>query len=100
MVNDPVANFDRSAARRRGNVGSTGRLWMESTGTVRRHAEGSIRCPRPTRRAEAVDVPVDADADTGYGNPVNVIRTVREYEQAGVAALQLEDQVAPKRCGT
>jgi len=51
------------------------------------------------RIAQAVDVPVIADADTGYGNPVNVIRTVREYEQAGVAALQLEDQVAPKRCG-
>ncbi len=49
--------------------------------------------------AEAVDVPVLADADTGYGNPLNVIRTVREYEKAGVAAIQLEDQVFPKRCG-
>ena len=51
------------------------------------------------RMVQAVDVPVIADADTGYGNPVNVVRTVREYEQAGVAAIQLEDQVAPKRCG-
>jgi 2-methylisocitrate lyase-like PEP mutase family enzyme len=44
-------------------------------------------------------VPVIADADTGYGSPVNVIRTVREYERAGVAAIQLEDQTFPKRCG-
>ena len=49
--------------------------------------------------AAAVDVPVIADADTGFGNVVNVIRTVREYEAAGVAAIQLEDQVAPKKCG-
>jgi methylisocitrate lyase len=49
--------------------------------------------------ADAVDVPVIADADTGYGNVVNVMRTVREYERAGVACVQLEDQVAPKRCG-
>ena len=40
-----------------------------------------------------------ADADTGYGSPLNVVRTVREYERAGVAAIQLEDQVSPKRCG-
>jgi 2-methylisocitrate lyase-like PEP mutase family enzyme len=46
-----------------------------------------------------VDVPVVADADTGYGNAINVIRTVQEYERAGVAALHLEDQVLPKRCG-
>jgi 2-methylisocitrate lyase-like PEP mutase family enzyme len=51
------------------------------------------------RMAAAVDVPLIADADTGYGNPINVVRTVREYEQAGVAALHLEDQVMPKRCG-
>ena len=49
--------------------------------------------------AEAVAVPVIADADTGYGNPINVRRTVREYESAGAAALHLEDQVFPKRCG-
>ncbi|MGV0680480.1 isocitrate lyase/PEP mutase family protein [Mycolicibacterium fortuitum] len=45
------------------------------------------------------DVPLLADADTGYGAPINVIRTVREYEDAGVAAVQLEDQAFPKRCG-
>jgi len=47
----------------------------------------------------AVSIPVIADADTGYGGPSNIHRTVREYVQAGVAALHLEDQVAPKRCG-
>ncbi|MFL5864061.1 MAG: oxaloacetate decarboxylase [Solirubrobacteraceae bacterium] len=51
------------------------------------------------RIAQAVAIPVIADADTGYGNPLNVIRAVREYEAAGVAAIHLEDQVMPKRCG-
>jgi len=51
------------------------------------------------RIVEAVDIPVVADADTGYGNSINVIRTVREYEAAGVAAIHLEDQVMPKKCG-
>lgn len=45
------------------------------------------------------DVPLIADADTGYGAPLNVVRTVRQYEDAGVAAIQLEDQVFPKKCG-
>ncbi|MFC0434032.1 oxaloacetate decarboxylase [Kutzneria buriramensis] len=45
------------------------------------------------------DLPLIADADTGYGGPLNVVRTVREYERAGVAALHLEDQAFPKRCG-
>lgn len=45
------------------------------------------------------DIPLIADADTGYGAPRNVVRTVRSYEHAGVAAIQLEDQVFPKRCG-
>ena len=48
---------------------------------------------------EGVEVPVIADADTGYGNAINVQRTVREYENAGAAAMHLEDQVFPKRCG-
>jgi 2-methylisocitrate lyase-like PEP mutase family enzyme len=48
---------------------------------------------------EAVGIPVIADADTGYGNALNVMRTVREYEKAGVAAFHLEDQVSPKKCG-
>jgi 2,3-dimethylmalate lyase len=51
------------------------------------------------RIAQAVDIPVIADADTGYGNPINVIRTVHEYEAAGVSAIHLEDQVMPKKCG-
>lgn len=51
------------------------------------------------RLVSAVDVPVIADADTGYGNPINVIRTVHEYAGAGVAALHIEDQESPKRCG-
>lgn len=51
------------------------------------------------RIAEAVKIPVISDADTGYGNEVNVGRTVREFEKAGVAAIHLEDQTWPKRCG-
>jgi 2-methylisocitrate lyase-like PEP mutase family enzyme len=51
------------------------------------------------RIASAVDVPVIADADTGYGNALNVERTIDLYERAGIAGIQLEDQVSPKRCG-
>ncbi len=51
------------------------------------------------RIAAAVNVPVIADADTGYGNEMNVVRTVREYEQRGVAAIHIEDQGFPKKCG-
>ena len=51
------------------------------------------------RIAQAVEVPVIADADDGYGNPINVIRTVREYEAAGISAIHIEDQVSPKKCG-
>jgi 2-methylisocitrate lyase-like PEP mutase family enzyme len=47
----------------------------------------------------AITTPVIADADTGYGNALNVYRTVREFKRAGVAAIQLEDQVSPKKCG-
>jgi carboxyvinyl-carboxyphosphonate phosphorylmutase len=49
--------------------------------------------------ASTVSVPLIADADTGYGGALNVYRTVREYERAGVAALHIEDQAFPKRCG-
>ena len=49
--------------------------------------------------ARAVHVPVISDADTGYGNELNVTRTVREFEARGVAAIHIEDQVSPKRCG-
>ncbi len=48
---------------------------------------------------QATRLPVIADADTGYGNALNVMRTIREYEKAGVAGVHIEDQVAPKRCG-
>lgn len=51
------------------------------------------------RMARAVDIPLIADADTGYGNELNVIRTVQDYERAGVAGIHIEDQVSPKRCG-
>ena len=49
--------------------------------------------------AAAVDVPLIADADTGYGGTLNVRRTIRQYERAGVAAVHIEDQESPKRCG-
>ena len=49
--------------------------------------------------ADAVDLPLVVDADTGFGNAVNVTRTVRVLERAGASAIQLEDQVMPKRCG-
>src|SRR6185369_6269627 len=48
---------------------------------------------------DAVDIPVVSDMETGYGNPVNVTRAMREFERAGVAALHLEDQLTPKRAG-
>lgn len=60
---------------------------------------GSEMAEHVSRIARSVSVPVIADADTGYGELVNVARTVRELERAGVAAIQLEDQVFPKRCG-
>lgn len=48
---------------------------------------------------DAIDIPLIADADTGYGNALNVVRTVREFERAGVSGFHIEDQVAPKKCG-
>jgi 2-methylisocitrate lyase-like PEP mutase family enzyme len=49
--------------------------------------------------ARSISIPLTADADTGYGNPVNVWHTVRLFEEAGVAGINIEDQVSPKRCG-
>jgi 2-methylisocitrate lyase-like PEP mutase family enzyme len=49
--------------------------------------------------ADAVNIPIVSDAETGYGNPVNVVRAVREFERAGVAAIHIEDQMTPKRAG-
>src|SRR3954451_24686334 len=60
---------------------------------------GSEMVDNARRIAAAVDVPVVADADTGYGNALNVLRTMQLYEQAGVAGVHLEDQVMPKKCG-
>ena len=51
------------------------------------------------RIVSATSLPVIADADTGFGNPINAIRTVQMYEQAGAAGLHIEDQVLPKKCG-
>ncbi|MDN2581507.1 isocitrate lyase/PEP mutase family protein [Aquibium sp. ELW1220] len=65
-------------------------LGLMTQGEMADHARAMVR---------AVRVPVIADADTGYGGPLNVRRTVAEYTQAGVAALHLEDQESPKRCG-
>jgi 2-methylisocitrate lyase-like PEP mutase family enzyme len=54
---------------------------------------------RAAQVVSAVNIPVIADADTGYGNAVNLVRTVREFERTGVAAIHIEDQITPKRCG-
>src|ERR1043165_301364 len=54
---------------------------------------------RAAQVVSAIQIPVIADADTGYGNAVNLVRTVREFERIGVAAIHIEDQITPKRCG-
>jgi 2-methylisocitrate lyase-like PEP mutase family enzyme len=54
---------------------------------------------RAAQVVSVVDIPMIADADTGYGNAINLVRTVREYERTGVAAIHIEDQITPKRCG-
>jgi 2-methylisocitrate lyase-like PEP mutase family enzyme len=54
---------------------------------------------RAAQVVAAIKTPIIADADTGYGNAVNLVRTVREFERAGVAAIHIEDQITPKRCG-
>ena len=54
---------------------------------------------RAAQVVAAVKLPIIADADTGYGNAINLVRTVREFERAGVAAIHIEDQITPKRCG-
>ncbi|GAA4963660.1 isocitrate lyase/PEP mutase family protein [Nonomuraea thailandensis] len=77
--------------------------FQTSAGLLGRPDVGYLTLTQMTARvaafAEAVDLPLIADADTGYGNPLNVRRTVREYEAAGAAALHIEDQTFPKRCG-
>jgi 2-methylisocitrate lyase-like PEP mutase family enzyme len=54
---------------------------------------------RAAQVVAAVKIPIIADADTGYGNAINLVRTVREFERVGVAAIHVEDQITPKRCG-
>ena len=54
---------------------------------------------RARQIVNAVDIPVFCDADTGYGNPVNIVRTVEEFESAGVSGIHIEDQAFPKKCG-
>src|SRR5918999_2890309 len=54
---------------------------------------------RAAQVVASVKIPVIADADTGYGNAVNLVRAVKEFDRAGVAAIHIEDQVTPKRCG-
>ena len=52
-----------------------------------------------SRIANSIQVPLISDSDTGYGNELNVFRTVQEFERAGIAAIHIEDQVFPKKCG-
>jgi 2-methylisocitrate lyase-like PEP mutase family enzyme len=54
---------------------------------------------RAVQVVSAINIPIIADADTGYGNAFNLVRSVREFERAGVAAIHIEDQITPKRCG-
>ncbi len=81
-------------------------VYMTGAGTAVAHGypdfgllSGSEMIANAARMTRAVDVPVIADADTGYGNELNVVRTVQDYERAGVAGIHIEDQVSPKRCG-
>jgi 2-methylisocitrate lyase-like PEP mutase family enzyme len=78
-----------------GNATSAMRLGMPDIGlmTLSENAENAGRI------AAASGLPVFADADTGYGGLLNVRRTIQEFERAGVAAIMIEDQVTPKRCG-
>lgn len=81
-------------------------LYMTGFGTAASHGLPDLgliglaeMSANASRIAAAVAIPLIADADTGYGNEVNVARTVEVYERAGVAALHIEDQEMPKRCG-
>lgn len=99
-VGDPftarmVAREGFDAVMSSGNASSAMRLGMPDVGmlTMSENAENAGRI------AAASGLPVFADADTGYGNALSVRRTVMEFERAGVAAIMIEDQVTPKRCG-
>jgi 2,3-dimethylmalate lyase len=97
--------YDGLTARVAGSVGFDA-LYMTGFGTAASLGLPDVGLATLTEMAanvarvvEASGLPVIADADTGYGNPLNVQRTVRAYERAGAAALHLEDQVFPKKCG-
>lgn len=99
-VGDPfsarmVAAEGFEAVMASGNATAAMRLGIPDIGllTLAENAENAGRI------AEASGLPVFADADTGYGNALNVRRTIREFERQGVAAVMIEDQVTPKRCG-
>ena len=78
-----------------GNAGTAVQLGLPDLGlmTMSEHAQNASRI------AGASGLPVIVDADTGYGNPINVRRTVSEFERIGAAGIVIEDQVSPKRCG-
>jgi 2-methylisocitrate lyase-like PEP mutase family enzyme len=87
-------------------VQRAGLLAIHASGSVAHRTAGyadagildlSEMVERITALADAIDIPVIADADTGFGNVVNVVRTIKEYERAGAAAVHIEDQVTPKR---
>ncbi|MBE11836.1 MAG: carboxyvinyl-carboxyphosphonate phosphorylmutase [Rhodospirillaceae bacterium] len=89
-------------------VESTGfeAVYVTGFGTAARYGYPDVGLITQTEMAQnlrhicrATELPVIADADTGYGNIINVRRTVREYERAGVAGFHIEDQVFPKKCG-
>jgi 2-methylisocitrate lyase-like PEP mutase family enzyme len=90
-----VAREGFEALMSSGNASSAVRLGAPDVGllTLAENAENAGRI------AAASGLPVFADADTGYGSPLNVRRTIMEFERAGVAAIMIEDQVTPKRCG-
>src|SRR5688572_24900233 len=87
------SGFD--AAYKTGNGVSASLLGRPDVGLV----DLTLFAAHAHRAASCVDIPLICDADTGYGNAVNVQHTVREFEAAGVSAIHLEDQVLPKRCG-
>lgn len=90
-----IAHEGFEALMSSGNASSAMKLGMPDVGvmTLTENAENA------GRMAQASGLPVFADADTGYGSALNVRRTVMEFERAGVAAIMIEDQANPKRCG-
>lgn len=81
-------------------------VYMTGSGTSAEHGFSDVGLLTQTEMvanaryiANAVDVPVIADCDTGYGNAINVHRAVQEYESIGVSGIHIEDQVFPKKCG-